>query len=96
MRYECGNCFRTDREALDRAEELKVLQEMKKFGGREEFKPCDKNYFLTFKMDAAGLNEAANCCYGARVYFDTEEQCVNAIKKIGKERLEKYYFKVVE
>ena len=98
MRYECGNCFRTDREAAEIAEEFKLLQKMRTLGAREEFIVDKENWFLDWSNIDNRIDKdyCEDYTTGHKLYFDTEEDCRNAIEEIGEEKLKKYYFKVKE
>lgn len=97
-RYGLGNCFKTEDEAKFALEKLKVITELKRFAIEHNEGEINWNdnkqykYILCFDHDE-------NCVkwvqyQHAHIYFTSREIAEQAIKKIGKERLKKYYFEV--
>ena len=94
-----GNYFKTDEEADHMVEKLKVIKELKelyniKFNMSDYLKK-NKIYYIAYDFTQNRIvplfdNISRNIPFN--VYFSTKEDCEKAITKIGKERLERYYF----
>lgn len=92
---EIGNVFRTKEQAEFALEKLKVEAELRKFSrpfywGGENWilsMGTNKDIFLVYEDDE--MNQGA-------VYFEGEYKAVEAIEKVGKERIKKYIFGVEE
>lgn len=94
-----GNFFKTDEEADHMVEKLKVIKELKELSNIK-FNMSDylKNngiYYIAYDFTQNRIvplfdNISRNIPFN--VYFSTKEDCEKAITKIGKERLERYYF----
>lgn len=86
--------FKTEEEAKCEAERLKVLRELEKLG-----RPFveDENNWSFYLDDGNDLQfecwSFSRSVYGD-YYFDTEEEVVKAINKIGRNRIKKYLFRV--
>lgn len=102
-RYEIGNCFKTEEEAKFALEKLKVITELKRFAIEHNEGEIDWNdnkqykYILCFDHDenCVNIDMLTWVQYQhAHIYFTSREIAEQAIKKIGKERLKKYYFEV--
>ena len=100
-RYGLGNCFKTEDEAKFALEKLKVITELKRFalehnGGEIDWsdKEQDKYFmyysYISFKI----IIDYTTTSKRTTTYFTSREIAEQAIKKIGKERLKKYYFEV--
>ena len=75
-----------------------MLRELEKLG--RAFKPFEKNYsvsleyrFLHKEELVIIFTEAAKHLYG-KYYFDTEDEALEAVEKIGADRIKKYLFRV--
>ncbi|MDD7245116.1 MAG: hypothetical protein PUH07_08440 [Methanobrevibacter smithii] len=96
-----GNFFKTDEEAHHMVEKLKVIKELKELSNIK-FNMSDylKNngiYYIAYDFTQNRIvplfdNISRNIPFN--VYFSTKEDCEKAITKIGKERLERYYFDI--
>lgn len=94
-----GNFFKTDEEADHMVEKLKVIRELQDLSNIK-FNMSDyvKNngiYYIAYDFTQNRIvplfdNISRNIPFN--VYFSTKEDCEKAITKIGKERLERYYF----
>lgn len=102
-RYSIGNCFKTRDEAKFALEKLKVITELKRFAIEHNEGEIDWNdnkqykYILCFDHDenCVNIDMLTWVQYQhAHIYFTSREIAEQAIKKIGKERLKKYYFEV--
>lgn len=96
-RTKFGNVFFTEEEAKAARERLKIRAELLDLGGRETFKPGERNYLICYIHSSDEVTGAiyTDCDHGT-IYFDTEEETDDAIETIGKERLKKYWFRVEE
>lgn len=93
-----GNFFKTDEEADHIVEKLKVIRELQDLSNSKfnmsNFKN-NKIYYIAYDFTQNRIvplfdNISRNIPFN--VYFSTKEDCEKAITKIGKERLERYYF----
>lgn len=100
-----GNFFKTDEEADHMVEKLKVIRELQDFALENNDKNvdwrdnCTSKYFITYDFYDEEISTAS---YTFRnflpfnIFFTSKEIAQKAITKIGKERLEKYYFDIKE
>lgn len=95
--YLIGNCFRTKEEAEFAVECLKVLAELKRCGGKIEYKRYTlegKDFFISY-LDGEILVHSIDSFLGDwKMWFPTKEAAQKAIDTIGEERLLKYWFNV--
>lgn len=103
IRYAIGNCFKTKEEAEFALERQKVIMELKRFALEHNKEDIDWNdseqrkYVLSYQHDKNIIFIDYYYDYqSCSIYFTSEEIAQTAIKEIGKERLEKYYFEVKE
>lgn len=96
-----GNYFKTDEEADHMVEKLKVIKELKELSNikfnMSDYLKNNKIYYIAYDFTQNRIvplfdNISRNIPFN--VYFSTKEDCEKAITKIGKERLEKYYFDI--
>lgn len=99
--YEIGNCFKTKDEAEFALERQKVITELKRFAleHNEEIDGNNKQqnkYILFYNLcgNSIGIDYWSSRYYG--ISFTSKEIAWQAVEKIGKERLKKYYFEVKE
>ena len=94
-----GNYFKTDEEAEHMVEKLKVIKELKELSNikfnMSDYLKNNKIYYISYDFTQNRIvplfdNISRNIPFN--VYFSTKEDCEKAITKIGKERLERYYF----
>lgn len=94
-----GNYFKTDEEADHMVEKLKVIKELKELSNikfnMSDYLKNNKIYYIAFDFTQNRIvplfdNISRNIPFN--VYFSAKEDCEKAITKIGKERLERYYF----
>lgn len=94
-----GNYFKTDEEADHMVEKLKVIKELKELSNikfnMSDYLKKNKIYYIAYDFTQNRIvplfdNISRNIPFN--VYFSTKEDCEKAITKIGKERLERYYF----
>lgn len=98
-----GNFFKTDEEADHMVEKLKVIKELRDFAlehNDEEIDWVDNEqdkWEICYKDSNDGVKPAYNIYYRAQafnIYFTSLEIAKEAIKKIGKDRIKKYYFDI--
>ena len=94
-----GNYFKTDEEADHTMEKLKVIRELQDLSNikfnMSDYLKNNKIYYIAYDFTQNRIvplfdNISRNIPFN--VYFSTKEDCEKAITKIGKERLERYYF----
>lgn len=100
-RYEIGNCFKTEDEAEFALERQKVITELKRYAlehNKKEIDWSDKEqdkYFMYYSyISFKIIIDYTTTSKRTTTYFTSREIAEQAIKKIGKERLKKYYFEV--
>lgn len=105
IRYAIGNCFKTRGEAEFATEKLKVIAELKRFSlehneGEIDWSNDDEQkYCLYFNHERNRImidNFYVSQFLSEQIYFTSDTIAQQAIKEIGEERLEKYYFEVKE
>lgn len=95
---ELGNCFKTKEEAKHMAEKLRVIHELQKFAyenNKEEidWNTSQKKYMLIY-------DKGICVCWTVLkqipldIYFTSPSVAWEAVKTIGQERIEKYYFDI--
>lgn len=96
-----GNFFKTDEEADHMVEKLKVIRELQDLSNIKfnmiDYLKNNKIYYIAYDFTQNRIvplfdNISRNIPFN--VYFSAKEDCEKAITKIGKERLEKYYFDI--
>lgn len=96
-----GNFFKTDEEAAHMAKKLKVIKELRDFAlehNDEEIDWYDKEqdkWEISYKD--SNIEPICNNYYRAQtfnIYFTSLEIAKEAIKKIGEDRIKKYYFDI--
>lgn len=104
-RYAIGNCFKTKKEAEFALERQKVIMELKRFALEHNEKEIDwsnddeQKYCLYFNHERNRImidNFDVSQFLSEQIYFTSDTIAQQAIKEIGEERLEKYYFEVKE
>lgn len=95
-----GNFFKTDEEADHMVEKLKVIRELQDLSNikfnMSNFKN-NKIYFISYEFTENRIVPLFNNISRSipfNVYFSTKEDCEEAITKIGKDRIKKYYFDI--
>ena len=98
-RLEIGNIFLTKEEAEFERERLKVETELLRYGGTRDMMSLGnytKKWYMIYHHDS-DLLEVGGCYninHQGGIYFKSEEDSLNAINKIGKNRIKKYLFYV--
>lgn len=95
-RYECGTCFKTEKEAEEELTRRKMLTKWKRLSveaGEEENEWNGANihrypFFNVVTRDIA-CNSNTSHRHGD-IYFPTEESLLAAIKELGEENVKKY------
>ena len=100
-RLEFGNMFKTREEAEFKCEQLKVLHELEQLA--DDNQPWDgchnKHWYINCTIINRVVEVTVHCCCQLILQpycFKSEESAIAAIKKIGEERLKKYYFCIPE
>lgn len=94
-----GNCFETGEEAKHMVEKLKVIKELKELSNikfnMSDYVKNNRIYYIAYDFTQNRIvplfdNISRNIPFN--VYFSTKEDCEEAIKTIGEDRIKKYYF----
>ena len=97
-RVKLGNCFKTKEEAEFKTEQLKVLHELEQLADDDQ--PWDGCHNIHWYITCIIINQVPIEVIvrpGCQLilnpyYFKSKESAMAAIKKIGVNRLKKYYF----
>lgn len=96
-----GNFFKTDEEADHMVEKLKVIRELQDLSNiklnMSDYVKNNGIYYIAYDFTQNRIvplfdNISRNIPFN--VYFSTKEDCLNAIKTIGEDRIKKYYFDI--
>ena len=96
-----GNYFKTDEEAEHMVEKLKVIKELQDFAFENRDEEIDwvdneqDKWEISYKD--SNVEPICNNYYRAQafnIYFASKEIAQEAIKKIGEDRIKKYYFDI--
>lgn len=96
-----GNFFKTDEEADHMVEKLKVIRELQDLSNiklnMSDYVKNNRIYYIAYDFTQNRIvplfdNISRNIPFN--VYFSTKEDCLNAIKTIGEDRIKKYYFDI--
>jgi hypothetical protein len=96
-----GNYFKTDEEAEHMVEKLKVIRELQDLSNiklnMSDYVKNNGIYYIAYDFTQNRIvplfdNISRNIPFN--VYFSTKEDCEEAITKIGKDRIKKYYFDI--
>ncbi|PKY89717.1 hypothetical protein CYJ57_03135 [Falseniella ignava] len=94
--FAIGNVFKTKEEAEFEVERRKVLHELSMMG--RPFKENAKNWVVSLDIDnniSATYSVFSRFVYGD-YYFDTENEALEYVEKIGADRIKKYLFGIEE
>lgn len=93
-RFAIGNVFKTEEEARNMIERLKIRAEMLDLGGREEFRANQKNFYISgdIQADTIFATNSGGKPYLNAIYFDTRDEAKKAINAVGVHRLKKMLF----
>lgn len=100
-RYSIGNCFKTEEEAQNAVERLKIRAELQRFAD-EHNEPIDwKNrntakWYIRFNYDdeIVEWSPVRTARDTFQIYFSSEEVARAAVQAVGEERIKKYLFGV--
>lgn len=100
-RYFKNNCFKTQKEAEFRLEQIKVYNELKNFAIENndeiDWKNDQQNkYYMYFKCSDILIYDTLTSKDIGQIYFSTRELAEQAIKTVGEDRIKKYLFGVEE
>ena len=96
---EVGNFFKTKEEAENTLEHLKVLHELNELSDDDRTWDGENDHWeLNYDTveDEINISEMTYNISGGAYYFKSKESAQAAVKKIGEERLKKYYFFIEE
>ena len=95
-RLSNGNVFFKDIEAHVRRGQLKIESLLLQYGGTRKF--IEDGFIASIQTTAHDFRVIAYCVcdlqFQGAIYFETKEQCQNAIEKIGQDRIKKELFQV--
>ena len=99
--WRIGNCFRTDKEARNVVERLKIRAELKEYAD-EHNEPIEWEDDATLKWSIAYsyrhtdivINAYSDLQEPFQIYFSSEEIARKAIESVGEDRIKKYLFGV--
>lgn len=96
-RWDCGNAYKTEKEAIDELEKRKVETELKRYAKmhndleKERWDGENVHYELCYNVVSKRIE-----CYSVliprrnQVYFTSEEIAKNALKEIGEDHIKRY------
>ena len=94
-RISIGNVFRTEEEAKHEVERRKVLTELKKYSSKFDY--GKENYFMFYSNKYSKIMiDCEEYRQRPDIYFKSYEEAEEVIKKVGIERIIKYYLGVEE
>lgn len=104
MRYSIGNIFKTEKEAQEAVERLKIRAELQRYADEYNDKPIDwedqeqQKWYIYFNYSNKKLEYWS--FYGLRnafqISFTSEEVAKAAVQAVDEERIKKYLFGVEE
>jgi hypothetical protein len=95
--WDCGNAYKTEKEAIDELEKRKVETELKRYAkmyndpDKERWDEENTHYELCYNVVSKHIE-----CYSVlitrrnQVYFTSEGIAKNALKEIGEDRIKRY------
>lgn len=91
-----GSAFLTKEDAEKEVERRKVETLLLKYGGRRWSTKFTENHYLWYDVEESALEVATDYAYWVQgtIYFDSEEQVLQAIDDIGESRIKKALFGV--
>lgn len=98
-RIRIGNVFKTKEKALHMVEKIKIINKLRELSNIKFNETDDRHYMIVYNKDDEEI--ISDFCYSLNpipfnVFFETREDCENAISTIGEENLKKYYFDIAE
>ena len=95
FRFDIGNVFKTEEEAIFEVGRLKVIAELKKFSCK--FRNDELNYYIFIDYKTNNLETILSDNYMRfDFYFESNEKAKEAIEKVGEDRIKKYLFGIEE
>ena len=93
-----NNCFKTEKEAKFKLEQLKVLHELEQLADdNQPWNTWELHYTIAYNHTINKFSiETWNAQHNSLFYFKSKESAQAAIDKIGEDRLKKYYFCIPE
>lgn len=94
-----GNVFKTQEEAEFESERLKVIAELKKYAEPkgQKWNMHISHYYILYVCRENDIGYYSDSTLKhADIYFETKERAREAVKKVGVERVKKYYLRVEE
>lgn len=93
------NVFQTAEEAEHMVEKIKIINKLRELSNIKFNETNDRHYMIVYNKDDGEI--ISDFCYSLNpipfnVFFETREDCENAISTIGEENLKKYYFDIEE
>ena len=90
--YDIGNTYRTQEEAEFVVEKIRTEAELRRFS--KPFEWGGNNYHILSDMNDSALTIGNMGFYRSQgtIYFESEEKAEEAIRVVGKKRIEKYIF----
>ena len=90
--YDIGNTYRTQEEAQFVVEKIRTEAELRRFS--KPFEWGGNNYHILSDMNDSALTIGNMSFYRSQgtIYFESEEKAEEAIRMVGKKRIEKYIF----
>ena len=92
--FEKCKVFKTKQDAEFEAEKMKVTRELEKFACN--YKTGEENYYLYASLFPRAVIKInfSHWSKEEKIYFESENKAKRAIKKVGQDRILKYYFGV--
>lgn len=97
LRFAIGNVFETKEEAEFELERLKVIAELKEFAEPDDRKwdgHIDHYHISCYYYSDTTNIFSCSVVKNHTIYFESKEKAEEAIKAVGKDRIEKYYLRV--
>lgn len=100
--YSTGNCFKTEKEAENAGERLKIRAELQRYADEHNDKPIDwenrntAKWYIRFNYDdeIVEWSRVRTVRDTFQIYFSSEEVAKAAVQSVGEERIKKYLFGV--
>lgn len=96
--FKTAHAYLTEREAVVKLQREFIEAELLALGGRVEFIKGEKNWLITCDSDDISNVTVGYISYVPHhdVFFDSYEEAEEAIRTVGKERILKYWLRVVD
>lgn len=96
-RVTIGNAFQTEKDAEKMINKFKIINKLKELANKDFKDDESSKYVIYYSTAYNDISYQQHTCVKElpfNIYFNTIEDCENAIKEIGEENLKKYYFDV--